>query len=174
MQVGSALLLFVLVLTGLLAALNWTTFTAPMPLWLGVASVEAPLGLVMLAVLAVVSLLFVVSTIVLQTRALTELRRHGRELQAQRQLADQAEASRFTELREFMSSELQRVTSSSETARDTLLARLDRLESQQRLLIEQTGNTLSSYIGELEDRLDRDRAAPGAATPSLQGPSTAR
>jgi hypothetical protein len=173
MQVGSALLLFVLVLTGLLAALNWTTFTAPMPLWLGVASVEAPLGLVMLAVLAVVSLLFVVSTIVLQTRALTELRRHGRELQAQRQLADQAEASRFTELREFMSSELQRVTSSSETARDTLLARLDRLESQQRLLIEQTGNTLSSYIGELEDRLDRDRAAPGAA-PSLQGPSTAR
>jgi len=91
--------------------------------------------------------------VTLHGRALLELRRHSRELQAQRQLADQAEASRFTELRDFMSSELQRVTQGADTARDTLLARLDRLEAQQRLLIEQTGNTLSSYIGELEDRL---------------------
>jgi hypothetical protein len=158
MNVGTILLLVVLGLTGLFAALNWAAFNTPVPLWLGVATVEAPIGVVMLAVLALVSVLFVAWALTQQGRALLELRRHGRELQAQRQLADQAEASRFTELREFMSSELLRVAQAADTARDTLLARLDRLESQQRLLIEQTGNTLSSYIGELEDRLG---AAPG-------------
>ncbi len=153
MQVGTILLLVVLALTGLFAALNWAAFNTPVLLSLGVTSVEAPIGLVMLGVLALVSLLFVAYAVTLHGRALLELRRHSRELQAQRQLADQAEASRFTELRDFMSSELQRVTQGADTARDTLLARLDRLEAQQRLLIEQTGNTLSSYIGELEDRL---------------------
>jgi hypothetical protein len=58
-----------------------------------------------------------------------------------------------------MNTELLRVTQAADTARDTLLARLDRLESQQRLLIEQTGNTLSSYIGELEGRLDGSPSA---------------
>ena len=159
MHIGTILLLVVLGLTGLFAVLNWAAFNAPVPLSLGVTSVEAPIGLVMLGVLAVVSLLFAASALTQQGRALLELRRHGRELQAQRQLADQAEASRFTELREFMNGELLRVTQAADTARDTLLARLDRLESQQRLLIEQTGNTLSSYIGELEDRLDGTTSA---------------
>jgi hypothetical protein len=160
MQVGTILLLAVLVLTGLFAALNWPVFTAPMTLWLGVTSVEAPFGLIMLGVLAVVCVLFIASALLQQARTLAELRRTGRELQNQRQLADQAEASRFTELRDFMSLELQRVTRSGDAARDTLLARLDRLESQQRLLIEQTGNTLSAYIGEIEDRLERGRSRP--------------
>lgn len=155
MQIATILLLIVLVLTGLFAALNWPVFTAPMTLFVGVTNVELPLGLLMLGVLAVVSLLFIASALALQARSLGELRRHGRELQAQRQLADQAEASRFTELREFMSAELERVARNSDAVRDTLLARLDRMESQQRLLIEQTGNTLSSYIGELEDRFER-------------------
>jgi hypothetical protein len=154
MRIATVLLLIVLVLTGIFAALNWPAFTAPMTLFVGVTTVEMPLGLTMLAVLGVVSLLFIVSALTLQARALGELRRHGRELQAQRQLADQAEASRFTELRAFVSTELERVSSSSDAVRDTLLARLDRMESQQRLLIEQTGNTLSSYIGELEHRLE--------------------
>jgi hypothetical protein len=167
MHVGTILLLVVLGLTGLFAALNWAAFNTPVLLWLGVTSVEAPIGLVMLGVLALVSLLFVTYAVALQGRALLELRRHGRELQAQRQLADQAEASRFTELRDFMSAELLRVTQVADTARDTLLARLDRLESQQRLLIEQTGNTLSSYIGELEDRLGGDKAPRPAAGQDL-------
>jgi len=155
MQIATVLLLIVLAVTALFAALNWPVFTAPMTLFVGLTNVELPLGLLMLGALAVVSLLFVVSVLAVQGRALAELRRHGRELQAQRQLADQAEASRFTELRAFMSAELERVARNGDAVRDTLLARLDRLESQQRLLIEQTGNTLSSYIGELEDRFER-------------------
>jgi biopolymer transport protein ExbB/TolQ len=155
MQIATVLLLLVLVVTGLFAALNWPAFTAPMTLFVGVTDVQLPLGLLMLGVLAVVSLLFVASALALQARALAELRRHARELQAQRQLADQAEASRFTELRDFMAAELDRVFRNSDAVRDTLLARLDRMESQHRLLIEQTGNTLSSYIGELEDRFER-------------------
>jgi hypothetical protein len=80
MHVGTILLLIVLALTGLFAALNWAAFNTPVLLWLGVTSVEAPIGLVMLGVLALVSLLFVAYAVTLQGRALLELRRHTWDL----------------------------------------------------------------------------------------------
>ena len=70
MQVGTILLLVVLALTGLFAALNWAAFNTPVLLSLGVTSVEAPIGLVMLGVLALVSLLFVAYAVTLHGRAL--------------------------------------------------------------------------------------------------------
>ncbi|HSN32897.1 MAG TPA: LapA family protein [Ideonella sp.] len=133
------LLLAVLVLgVALFAALNWATFTAPTALSLGVATVHAPLGLIMLILLALVAALFLGWVIWLQGSVLLETRRQARELQAQRDLADKAEASRFTEL----------------------MARLDAFEQRQRAVIEQTGNSLSAFIGELEDRLEHGRLPP--------------
>jgi hypothetical protein len=78
---------------------------------------------------------------------LKDARRQTRELQAQRDLADKAEASRFTELRA------------------ELMARLDRLQSDARLAVEQSANSTAAHIGELEDRLDRAglMGRPGAS-----------
>ena len=42
----------------------------------------------------------------LQTSTLLEARQHARDLQAQRKLADQAEASRITELQNLLNSSL--------------------------------------------------------------------
>ena len=133
------LLLAILVLgIALFAALNWATFNAPTALSLGVASVQAPLGLIMLVLLALVAALFLAWVIWLQGSVLLETRPHARELQAQRDLADKAEASLFTELRQFIESEFAR----------------------HRGVIEQTGNSLSAFIGELEDRLEHGRLPP--------------
>ena len=42
-------------------------------------------------------------------------------------------------------------------ARAAVLARLDQLDRDLRSAIEESGNTLSAYIGELDDRLERTK-----------------
>jgi uncharacterized integral membrane protein len=128
MQLRNVALLVVLGAVALFAALNWGVIMTPTTLSLGFAEVQAPLGLVLLVMLAVVSALFLFYLVYLQTTVLLEHRRHARELETQRQLADQAEVSRFTELRTLLE------------------ARLDQLE-----------NSLAASIGELADRLGRNR-----------------
>jgi uncharacterized integral membrane protein len=128
MQLRNVALLVVLGAVALFAALNWGVIMTPTTLSLGFAEVQAPLGLVLLVMLAVICALFLFYLVYLQTTVLLEHRRHARELETQRQLADQAEASRFTELRTLLE------------------ARLDQLE-----------NSLAASIGELADRLGRNR-----------------
>ena len=135
----------VLVFVGLFALINWTVFSALTPLSLGFTTVQAPLGLIMLGLIAFLCVLFTVWVISLQANSLMDARRQTKELQAQRDLADKAEASRFTELR------------------SELLARLDRLQRESALTLEQSTNSVAAHIGQLEDRLERARLlAPGA------------
>jgi uncharacterized protein YicC (UPF0701 family) len=97
---------------------------------------------------------------------LLEARRHSRELQAQRELADKAEASRFTDLRGFLETELRKLGEQVAESRAGITGRLDQAEQDLRTAIEQSGNSLAAYIGELEDRLLRtgerlDQRGPG-------------
>ncbi|MDE2399141.1 MAG: LapA family protein, partial [Burkholderiales bacterium] len=78
--------------------LNWSAFTAPTALSLGFATVQAPLGLVMLVVTGAVCTLFLVYIVLQQARLIVETRRSAKEVKSHRELADKAEASRFTEL----------------------------------------------------------------------------
>lgn len=162
MPLRTILLLIALGLIALFAALNWSAVMAPTTLSLGVADVQAPLGLIMLGLIVLLTTLFLVFIVYLQTSVLLEARRHAKELQANRELADQAEASRFTDLRSYLEAELQRVAERDAEARTVMLARLDDVDRDLRASIEQSGNTLAAYIGELEDRLDnRDGPGPG-------------
>lgn len=158
MKVRTLLLLLTVAAIAVFTALNWSAIMAPATLSLGVAHVQAPLGLVMLGLVAFLAALFLVFVIYLQTSVLLEARRHARELQANRELADQAEASRFTELRGFLEMELKRQAGLDAESRAIVLARLDQLDRDLRSAVEQSGNTLAAYIGELEDRLERGRA----------------
>ena len=156
MQIRTIIFVLILGAIGALAALNWETFTTPTDLWLGVTTVHAPLGVVMLGLIAVLLAFFLTFIIYLQSSVLLEARRHARELQANRELADQAEASRFTELRRFIEGELQGRSLQESEARTALLARLDRLDASIAAVVDQTGNSLAAQIGEIEDRLERD------------------
>ena len=125
-----ALIFFlVLVFVGLFAAINWDVFTALTPISLGFTTVQAPLGLIMLGLIAFLCVLFTVWVIALQAGSLRDARRQTKELQAQRDLADRAEASRFTELRA------------------DLIQRLD-----------ESSNSTAAHIAQLEDRLERQFA----------------
>jgi uncharacterized integral membrane protein len=155
MKLPSLLLLLILIAIAAFAALNWEAFLSPTDLSLGFTTVSIPLGLFMLGLLVIVTTLFLAFVVYLQGSVLFEARRHSRELQANRELADRAEASRFTELRAFLETEMAKQSFQSEVANDKLLARIDKLEVEFQSFIEQSGNTLAAYIGELEDRLEK-------------------
>lgn len=147
-------LVVVIALMAGFAALNLDEFSRPSLLSLGVTTVQAPLGMVMLVLLVAALLVFLALTLYNQSTHLLETRHYARELSTQRELADKAEASRFTELRRYL--EAQAVsTQQREAAHATVLA--ERLAQTQQTLIgkiEQSGNTLAAYIGELEDRVE--------------------
>ena len=155
MRTRTLLLLVVLMAIGVFAAINWTAIVAPTTLSLLVTDVQAPLGLIMLGVTALVTLLFLLFVVYLQTSVHLDTRRHTRELQGQRELADKAEASRFTELRAFLETELRKLEEQSGTAQANMAARLDQVQRELGATILHTENSLSAYIGELEDRLHR-------------------
>lgn len=155
MKIHSMLLLLILAAIAAFAALNWGIFLTPSELSLGYTTVHVPLGLVMLGILIFITTLFLAFMVYLQGSVLLEARRHARELQSNRELADQAEASRFTELLVFLESELTKQSALHNESKTALLARIDQLEYDSRSFMEQSGNTLAAYIGELEDRLEK-------------------
>jgi uncharacterized integral membrane protein len=162
MRIRSLLLLLVLTLIAAFTALNWDVFLADTPLSLGVTTLQAPLGLIMLGWLSFVVAYCLVYVLYLQSNVLMDTRRTAKELQTHRDLADKAEASRFTELRVFLEAMMKQSAEQDKAAQQALVARLDALEHSLRTSVEQSGNTLSAYIGELEDRLTPDKNEPAA------------
>ncbi|HAR68170.1 MULTISPECIES: hypothetical protein [Thermus] len=140
--------LLVLLLLVLFSWLNWGEITKPTSLSLGLTRVEAPLGLVLVVALGVVSLLYLIFTIGLETAALLEVRRYARELLHYKKLAEEAEQSRYTELRGYLEAEFKRL---AEAEKEEIRA----LEARLAETLEKHGNTLAAYIGELEDQLLR-------------------
>jgi uncharacterized integral membrane protein len=136
-------LLFIVLIVAF-AILNWPVFNASTTLSVGFFSFEAPLGLTMLCLMGVITLGFVVNMALWQGTVLLETRRHTKELQVQRTLADQAEASRFTELRSALQLELK--TLAQEIARSQEALRIEVLES---------ANSMAAMLGEIDDRSRR-------------------
>lgn len=163
MRIRTILLIVAIVLMAGFAALNIDVFSQPSMLSLGFTTVEAPLGLVMLVLLAATLLIFLAMTLYMQSTHLLETRQATRDLNSQRELADRAEASRFTELRQYMEAQAL-AAQQREAAHATVLA--ERLAQTQETLaskIDNSGNTLAAYIGELEDRLEN---RPGNGRPA--------
>jgi uncharacterized integral membrane protein len=166
MYLRTLLILALLVAVAIFTAINWSAFVTPTTLSLVFVRVEAPLGLVLLGFVAVLTLLFLIYVVYLQSSVLIESRRYARDLQAQRELADQAEASRFSQLRAFLDSELGSVAQKSEELKTGMLAKLEDLERELRSVVEQSGNTLAAYIGEIEDRLERTSGGRSSKDPA--------
>jgi uncharacterized integral membrane protein len=155
MRAKTILLIIAIALVAAFAALNIDEFTRPSVLSLGFTTIQVPLGLVMLVLLGVAVLAFLATTLFMQSANLLETRRYARELATQRELADRAEASRFTELRNFLDAQASAALN-REAANATVMA--ERLAQTQAAILhrlEQSDNTTSAYMGQLEDRLER-------------------
>ncbi len=152
MRARTVLALLLIALIVIFVILNWVPITTLLTLSLGYTQIEAPLGLVMLGLLGVLALIFAAYMAFWQGSVLVETRRHTKEMQAQRALADQAEASRFTELRAAMQAEFA-----------TLADRLDKAQAALRTEMRESTNSLAATIGEIEDRLTRQRGGGDAS-----------
>ena len=162
MNLRSVAIVLALVALAAFAALNWAAFVTPTELSLGFAQVQAPLGIVMLGVSALLCALFVVYLLFQQAGALLQARRYAKEMKAQRELADSAEASRLTELRAFLEAEIRRLEAQVAAAARETGARMERLEQTLLDKADESTRTLSAYVGEVEDKLDRVLPAPPA------------
>jgi len=158
MYLRTLLILIVVGTVAIFSAINWSAFMAPTTLSVIFGSVEAPLGLILLAAIGLLTLLFLLYVAYLQSAILMGNRRNARELQVQRDLAEQAEASRISQLRSFLEIELRRLGEKTEESKIAMSAKLEGVERELRAVVEQSGNTLAAYIGEIEDKLER---APG-------------
>jgi len=128
--------LLILVAAGLAAlfiVLNWRVFAGPAKLNLAVTQAEVPVGIMMLMlfVLALAVLWILVSG--WQGTLLAEFRRQAKELQAQRLLAESAEASRFTELGALIREEIAKL----------------------RTELQDTEHSIAATLGEMDDRLHK-------------------
>lgn len=149
------ILLTVLAALAVFAALNWSAIVTPIPLSLLFMDANAPLGLILLTVTGLLTLFFLGFVVYMQSSTLILRKRLNRELEEQRKLADHAEASRFTELRIFLASELQKLNSHNDEIVQKIETRIADLETTLKWTVEESGTSLSAYIGELEDRLEK-------------------
>jgi uncharacterized integral membrane protein len=160
MNLRSVLIALVLIALAVFALLNWTAFTAPTTLTLGFAEVQAPLGLIMLAVTGVVCALFLFYIVFQQAGVIMETRRITKELNAQRELADKAEASRFTEMRAFLEGELRKIEAQSAATTRELGARVEALGKQLELKLDESTRSLSADIGQVDEKLEHMHQPP--------------
>jgi len=136
----------IVALIAVLAAFNWSALATPTAVSFGVTEIQAPLGVLMLALTVLLSVFFIAYVLWMQGSVLMEARRHNKEMQAQRDLADKAEASRFTELRGVLE---------ALHARDKqeLIERLDALEAHLVSRAQESDNSTAAYVGQLEQQV---------------------
>lgn len=173
MRLKTIFLIVAILTIAAFAALNVDEFTRPSVLNLGFTTTQMPLGLVMLLLLVVVITLFLASAIYMQSSYLLETRKHTRELDAQRELADKAEASRFTELRTYLESQTASALNREAANAAVLSERLNSSQAALLMRIEQSDSATAAYMGELEDRVDRmnSQGVMPARAPLLRGAS---
>ena len=155
MNLRTTLIALSFIFLALFALLNWGAFSAPTALSFGFVQVQAPLGLIMLVVTGLLSGLFLVYIVFQQAGVILEARRYAKELQSHRELADKAEASRFTELQAFVADELKKLRAEHAVEVEQLNSRLQRFEQQLLERLDESTRTLSAYVGEVDDKLDR-------------------
>ena len=148
------ILLVAILLVAGFAGLNWSEFARPTPLSFGLFVMDAPLGLILLTVLTVTLVAFLASSIHMQTVNLLDTRQHSKELHAQRELADKAEASRFTDLRQHLDTQMRELNQREVIAASELEKAVVAGQRELRTQLELMNRTLATRLAEIEGRID--------------------
>ncbi len=148
MRIRMTLLLVATLVTAVFVALNWPEFVRPTPVSLGVTIVDMPLPLILLAALLLALLGGLGNAALNDARHERELSLHMRELQAQRNLADKAEASRFTELRHYLDLQAAQARQREAVTTEALQATLIKGQRDMQASVEAMASRLAAQMGE--------------------------
>jgi len=155
MRTRATLFVVAILLVAGFAALNWSEIVRSTPLSFGLFVTSAPLGLILLTVLAVACIAFVLGSAAIRTQALVDSRTHHKTLEAQRDLADRAEASRFTDLRTHLDAQLRELRERDAIAATELQKAMVNSQRELRTQLEQMHRTLGARMNELDGRAVR-------------------
>jgi hypothetical protein len=166
----TAVLVVAILLMAGFAALNWGEIVRTAPLSFGLFVMDASLGAILLGVLAVTLVLFLASTAAMRTQSLMDYRQHQKTLEAQRELADKAEASRFVDLRQHLDTHLRNMGERDTFAAAEFEKALQANQRELRTQMELINRTISARLNELEHRLESrfERLGMGGAAPVLR------
>jgi uncharacterized integral membrane protein len=145
------IILLALFLLAVFTLANWAVLSASSTLSFIVFDVEGPLGVILLGAMLVLVALFVVYALTLKTSMLMESRRHNQELEAQRKLAETAEASRLSELR----AQIEREFAQLRDAIGGVDGRMDSREQAVKQSLNEAANGLAALVAEMDDKIDR-------------------
>lgn len=154
MRARFLLLVLAILLVAGFAALNWPEVTRMSTLNFGLFTMEASLGAILLGLLALGLLLFMASSAMLRSRMMITENRYTRDLQAQRDLADRAEASRFTELRQHLDTHFRESRQRDAVVNTEFEKAMLQSQRDLRAQLDQLNHSLVSRLGDLEGRLD--------------------
>jgi uncharacterized integral membrane protein len=154
MSIRTVVIAVTLSLLVLFALINWSAFVAPTHLSLLVTSIDAPLGLIMLGITALIAAVLLSFVLKVHITALADSRTQSAEMRTQRELASQAEASRFTELQKYIEKEIRALREAQEAS-----------ARQLREDLTVSTNSLAASVGEIDERLERQIPTPPALRP---------
>jgi small-conductance mechanosensitive channel len=156
-----------LLVVGGVAAMNWPDFTRTTPMSFGVLTIEGSVGLFMLAAFGLTILVMLLSSAMQESRYMRESNRHAKALQVQRDLADKAEASRFTELRQYLDTHLRDNRGREAIAATEFEKAMVQSQRDLRSQLEQMSRSLDARLAELQGRIDArlDRVQPVVDVP---------
>jgi uncharacterized integral membrane protein len=153
-------ILLALFLLAVFTLANWAVLSASSTLSFIVFDIEGPLGVILLGAMLVLVALFVVYALTLKTAMLMESRRHNQELEAQRKLAETAEASRLSELR----TQIEREFAQLRDAIGAVDGRMDGHEQAMKQSLNEAANGLAALVAEMDDKIDRALARHASDT----------
>lgn len=157
MNVLGVIILVALFLLAVFTLANWSVLTTPTALSFVAFELEGPLGVILIGVTLVLVALFVLYALTLRTNMLMESRRHNQALEAQRKLADSAEASRLSELR----AQIEREFAQLRGVMGEVDVRIDKVEQSMKQSLDEAANGLAALVGEMDDKIDRVLARDG-------------
>lgn len=128
MNSRNVFLFLIILLVAVFAWLNIGAIMQPTEVNFGVTTLSAPLGMILLAVIGTLAILFLVYMSAMQGRMFMESRNLHKELEAQRKVADTVEASRLIELKQALLDEFAAVKKRDDDGSFQLMGRVDRLE----------------------------------------------
>ena len=157
MRTKILLLVIGIVLIATFGILNVDEFTRVSTLNLGFTTMQLPLGMAMTILVIAILLIFLATTLYMHSTNLIETRKYAKELTVQRELADKAESSRFTDLRRYMESQADLALNQ---ANGTVAAMDRRIMQTEQLLLQrfdQSDNSNAAYWGQQDDALARNQ-----------------
>lgn len=186
MAIRTVILMIMCLLVALFLALNWAGVMAPVPVNLLFLETQAPLGFILLLVFGLLVVLVLLWALLKQASLLTEVRKINKAAIADRTLAQDAEKSRFEEVRKALSQAVESLAKDSSTkmtaflseqkkSRDELTAQIetlrksvDRLNSLVQIISRGDLPPLPTTPGKSKQQAEEASAASVAALTSME------